>query len=65
MKRFLDWHGISDAEAFFRECVIALGKATTEGKKIQWPLRRPITTTAHPQIYFISLLSQIEFRGQF
>jgi hypothetical protein len=37
LKTFLDWHGISGAEAFFRECAIALGKATTEGKKIQWP----------------------------
>ena len=37
LKTFLDWHGISDAEAFFRECAIALGKATTESKKIHWP----------------------------
>jgi len=37
LKTYLEWHGISDAQAFFRECAIALGKATTEGKKIQWP----------------------------
>jgi hypothetical protein len=37
LKTYLERHGISDAEAFFRECGIALGKATAEGKKIQWP----------------------------
>src|SRR5215469_6738875 len=37
LKTFLDSEGISDAEAFFRECAIALEKAATEGKKVQWP----------------------------
>jgi hypothetical protein len=37
LKTYLDWHGISDAEGFFRECAIALGEATKAGKKIQWP----------------------------
>lgn len=37
LKTYLDWHGISDAEAFFRECAIALEKATTAGEKVQWP----------------------------
>jgi hypothetical protein len=46
LKTYLDWHGISDAQAFFRECVIALEKSTTAGKKIQWP---PVFTQKAPE----------------
>jgi hypothetical protein len=61
LKTYLDWHGISNAEAFFRECAIALEKATAAGKKIQWP---PVFTQKVPDRNSNSRSIQSEFRDK-